>query len=262
MELSGKSYHVRIKSDWILSQLVLKVVTTFQRIVDIFLLLPKRLYRLLNHLWRGLGVQRHRERYWWESELGHGALKEFGWWLIGLTIYVLECFGIGEVYEILTDFFKYNTRPLHSWEIKVARSIYGDTINYKRVRIDEMSLAGPKQQRICYVSFYLINSWGPMSNSTFIHELMHIWQYQKMGALYMIQAIRGQYSTMGYNYGGVSALKTCLKKGKGLRDFNLEQQADIVCDYYLLTQGYQPQWGCGTRVDLPVYEKFIEELDK
>ena len=53
-----------------------------------------------------------------------------------------------------------------------------------------------------------------------------------------------------------------LEKGKKLKDFNLEQQADIVTDYYLITQGYDPQWGCGTKADLAVYEKFIEELDK
>jgi len=262
MELSGKSYHVEIRTDWILSQLVLKLITAFQRILDILLLFPLRLYRLFRHLWRGVGVERKRSRYWWESELGSGAFKNAAWWFLGLLIYFLECFGIGELYEILTDFFKYNTRPLRDWELKVARSIYGDSINYKRVRIDELSVAGPKQQRFCYVSFYLINSWGPMSNSTFLHELMHVWQYQKMGALYMMQALRGQHSPMGYNYGGVSALKVFLEKGKKLKDFNLEQQADIVTDYYLITQGYDPQWGCGTKADLAVYEKFIEELDK
>jgi len=262
MELSGKSYHLQIRTNWIINQLVLKLVAAFQRVLDIFLLLPTRLYRLVKHLYRGVRSLVQPTPFWWQAEPGSGFLINFCWWLVGLLIYILECFGIGEIYEMLSDFFKYNTRPLHHWEIKVAQTIYGDTINYKRVRVDELALAGPKQHRFCYVSFYLINSWGPMPNSTFLHELMHVWQYQKMGARYMVQALRGQYSSMGYNYGGVSALREYLEQGKGLRDFNLEQQADIVTDYYLITKGYAPQWGRATQVDLPVYEKFIEKLDK
>jgi len=262
MESSGKFYHLQIRTNWIINQLVLKLVTALQRVLDIFLMLPTRLYRLVKHLYRGLLSLRQPQQFWWQAAAGTGFFINAFWWLVGLLIYILECFGIGEIYEMLTDFFKFNTRPLHDWEKKVARSIYGDTINYKRVRIDELSLAGPKQHRFCYVSFYLINSWGPMQNSTFLHELMHVWQYQKMGARYMVQALRGQFSSMGYNYGGVSALKEHLNQGKGLKDFNLEQQADIVSDYYLITKGYAPQWGCATQSDLPVYEKFIENLDK
>ncbi len=242
--------------------MVLKVVTALQRILYIFLLLPTRLYRFAKHIYRGLLSLRQPQRFWWQADAGAGFLINAYWWLIGLLIYALECFGIGEIYEILTDFFKYNTRPLTEKEIKVARYIYGDSINYKRVRIDELSIVGPKQHRFCYVSFYLINSWGPMQTSTFIHELMHVWQYDKMGARYMVQALRGQYSAMGYNYGGVSALKEQLKQGNGLRDFNLEQQADIVSDYYRIMAGYKPHWGHGTQDDLHVYEKFIENLDK
>ena len=67
---------------------------------------------------------------------------------------------------------------------------------------------------------------------------------------------------MGYNYGGVTTLKDFLEKGKNLLDFNLEQQADIVADYYLIKNGYAPQWGRGTLHDLHIYEKFIEDLDK
>ena len=78
----------------------------------------------------------------------------------------------------------------------------------------------------------------------------------------MVNALRAQTSIMGYNYGGVTALKAYLKGGKNLQDFNPEQQADIVADYYLIKNGYPPQWGCGSREDLVTYEKFIEDLDK
>ena len=116
--------------------------------------------------------------------------------------------------------------------------------------------------QICYVSFYLINSWGPMRKSTFIHELMHVWQYEKTGAIYMLHALRAQHSTMGYNYGGVETLKRYLANEKDITDFNPEQQADIVTDYFLLKNGQLPQWGNGRQKDLGIYKKFIEDLDK
>ena len=211
---------------------------------------------------KALVLKKIRERHLWESEMGSERKHQIAVWWTSFAIYFMECFGIGEFYETVTDFIKFNTRPLYSWEIELAKSVYGNTINYRRIRIDELAIAGPKQKRFCYVSFYLVNSWGPMQNSTFIHELMHVWQYEKMGALYMLNALRAQYSTKGYNYGGLKALKAYLEKGKGLQDFNPEQQADIVADYYLIKSGYSPQWGCGNREDLAVYKKFIEDLDK
>ena len=217
---------------------------------------------MLQHLWQGMRINESGKRYWWESELGSHAGHRIAVWWMSLMVYLLECLGSGEVYETVMDFVKFNTRTLHPWEIQLAKSIYGNTIQYRRVRIDEMAMAGPKQKQFCYVSFYLVNSWGPMRNRIFIHELMHVWQYERMGALYMVHALRAQQSIMGYNYGGVTTLKAYLEKGKNLHDFNPEQQADIVADYYLIKNGYSPQWGRGGQEDLAVYEKFIEDLGK
>jgi len=179
-----------------------------------------------------------------------------------LLVYVLECLGIGEIYETISTFFKYNTRSLTAGEVKLAKTIYGNQINYKRVRIDELAIAGPKQGHFCYVSFYLVNSWGEMRRSTLIHELMHVWQYERYGALYMVQALRAQQTVQGYNYGGLDSLKAYLAAGKKLKDFNPEQQADIITDYFLIKNGKAPQWGCANQEDLPIYEKVIEDLDK
>ena len=81
-----------------------------------------------------------------------------------------------------------------------------------------------------------------------------------MGAVYIPRALRAQYSNVGYNYGGVSNLRSFLKKGKDLHAFNLEQQADIVADYYLIKDGYKPNWGNGNKKDLPIYEAFINQI--
>ena len=99
-----------------------------------------------------------------------------------------------------------------------------------------------------------------MQNSILLHELTHIWQFQQMGAVYVPRAIKAQFSKMGYNYGGVSALKAYLGKGKSFLSFNLEQQGDIISDYYRIKDGYRPRWGNGDRRDLSIYESFVNQV--
>ena len=59
---------------------------------------------------------------------------------------------------------------------------------------------------------------------------------------------------------GVEALKE--QQDIGLSAFNLEQQADIVADYYRIKHGLKPTWGIGTMSDIHIYEKYIEEVRK
>ena len=151
---------------------------------------------------------------------------------------------------------------MRQWEKELAESVFGNSIHYYRVRIDEYAYAGPKQAHFCYVSFHTVNSWGPMNNSILIHELVHVWQYEKMGAIYIPRALRAQHTQAGYNYGGVEALKAAIRTDKDLNSFNLEQQADIIADYYRIREGYTPRWGCGEKLDLWVYERFVEDLKK
>ena len=81
--------------------------------------------------------------------------------------------------------------------------------------------------------------------------------------LYIFHAhLKAQNSKMGYNYGGVSALKAYREQGKSFLSFNLEQQGDIISDYFRIKEGYQPRWGVGCRHDLPVYKYFVDQVKK
>ena len=183
----------------------------------------------------------------------------FGWWLLETFILLGDIAGAGEIYDIAGAWIKWNTRALTPAEVALAKNIFGTQLPYHRIRLDERAYLGPKQKHICYVSFCTINSWGPMTPHIFLHELTHIWQYLQMGAVYIPRALRAQRTKEGYNYGGVAALKhnDCL-----LDHFNLEQQADIIADYYLLQQGKRPQWGDGNAFDLPHYHRLLEKLGK
>ena len=259
MEISGKSYHIQLELSNFLPRFFGKIAGVGIRLIDFIRKIPFRLIRLFRHL--GTGFEGIIE--WMSSITRPQPLdrKKLFKWTLEVIIRFLECLGFAELYETIFDFAKFNTRPMSEWEIELAKSVYGDSINYNRVRIDELAFVGPKQKKFCYVSFYTINSWGSMQNSLFIHELIHIWQYERLGAVYILRALQAQFSRVGYNYGGVGMLRSYLRKGKKLTDFNLEQQGEIISDYYRIKEGYSPRWGSGERKDLEVYEKFVDQLE-
>lgn len=258
MIISGKSFHVRVSLRRIIHAFLNKLLIAVFRIVDIFRFLPSRLLRVAEHLSRGiriLNVDKVRP-----GSIGTALIGIAYWWMY-FILQILDCLGVGEIYETICDLFKFNSRPLLAWEKELAKSIFGNKINYARVRIDEYALLGPRQLHFCYVSFFHINSWGTMQNSLLLHELTHVWQYQKLGIVYIPKALLAQKSATGYDYGGVDALKLAMRNKKKLVAFNLEQQAEIVADYYRIKNGYLPNWGNAGISDLPVYEHFIQQIN-
>jgi hypothetical protein len=179
-------------------------------------------------------------------------------WFGTLMIYMLELTGLPGIYETFAELLKFNTRILSQKEITLGKSIFGDNLNYELIRWDKKAYFGAKTHKIAYVSFHTINSWGNLREDIFIHELVHIWQYEQMGAVYIPRALAAQRTKAGYNYGGLEALKKY--QFKGLVAFNLEQQADIVADYFRITNDRKPEWGNATKADLAIYETYISEV--
>ncbi|NTU82906.1 MAG: DUF4157 domain-containing protein, partial [Chloroflexales bacterium] len=89
-----------------------------------------------------------------------------------------------------------------------------------------------------------------------IHELVHVMQYEKTGGIYALEALAAQHIGAEYDYGDAEGLRRARAEGKHFRDFNREQQAQIVEDYYVLRQ--RP----GQQSELRIYENFIEELKR
>lgn len=212
-----------------------------------------RFFRVLRHLVRGIT---RPMKYWKVKGFGYACLT---WWL-ELVLLLFEFIGISEVYETSADWVKWNTRGLNGHEKNLAKEIFGQNLLLDRIIIDEKSYLGPKQHRFCYVSLFTLNSWGSMQDSIFVHELVHVWQYQRFGILYTSKALQAQYSKPGYDYGGELALRQSLITGGKLLDFNFEQQASIIEDYQRLRQGLKPIWGKADQLYLPVYEYFVRQL--
>ncbi|MFK8161776.1 MAG: hypothetical protein AB8H12_04870 [Lewinella sp.] len=170
---------------------------------------------------------------------------------------LLDLIGFFDGYELLTNTFFPNTRPLSVEEYNLLFPIFGDSVPYHLIRIDERALIGPSWAKFFYVSFHTINSWGPMRPPTLVHEVVHVWQYTHRGAAYIPRALYAQTTPEGYNYGGLEPLQ----QHSELEDFNYEQQADIIEDAFRLANGYQAQWvrGRGAEV-LPMYYPYLEEI--
>ena len=157
--------------------------------------------------------------------------------------------------DILWRIIKSNTRNLTPIEKKEASRVFGDSINYSKVLIDEYSLIawlGAKINRrsgMGVTTFHTINfnqkirtAAGSSDMKWLIHELTHIAQMEHAGSQYLVEAFHAQL-TEGYGY--VPGEKP------HLRDYNREQQASIVADYYIKRN---------SGVSTAAYEHYLSEL--
>ena len=183
----------------------------------------------------------------------------FPWrFLEGLLLF-LDCWGLGEILEIMNAIVKPNSRALTEAEKALASEVFGKSINWKRVRLDEWALLGPPQKQFCYVGFYVINSWRKMSPTTLIHELVHVWQFQQVGSSYIARALWAQQQREAYNYGGYAALEIAYKEERGLLAFNFEQQADIIADAFSFKKSLPMRWTPYQHdIDPKVFEYFLQ----
>ena len=174
--------------------------------------------------------------------LHFGRMKplRLSWW-VDLSLLFWELVLLFDLYEIISNLFARHTRGLTPAEVQILQEIYGESLPYQLIRIDERAHLGPRQGNFCYVSFHTINSWGPMHPSLLVHEAMHIWQYLHFGAAYIGIALRAQRTAMGYNYGSAKRLREYPR----LQDYNFEQQGDLMADAYRTKYGRLSRWASG-----------------
>lgn len=86
-----------------------------------------------------------------------------------------------------------------------------------------------------------------------VHELTHVWQFQQRGYRYVVDAAWAQLrlGPAAYAYGGADGLREAASRNASLADFNPEQQADLVRDYYLRRK---------LGLDVAPWEPFLAEL--
>jgi hypothetical protein len=202
---------------------------------------PKRMYRLFFYF----------TMPFYKRQAGHSLVRSFPLMLLDVIFFF-------DLYEIISHKIKHNARHLTPDEVAKAKTVFADILDYSHIKIDEKATIMTKDKGIIYVGFNTINSWGALREDIFIHELVHVWQYQKFGAGYISNALKAQVSKEGYNY----AYNKGWEKSASIHDFNAEQQADLVQDYYRLKKGFSAQWKLEKNVQIADYQRFIDEILK
>jgi hypothetical protein len=124
------------------------------------------------------------------------------------------------------------SRPLTAFERSEAARVFAGGLDLGRVQVAEDLLATAAGAAFALPGIIRFPS-GSMSRSYYlpwlIHELTHAWQYQH-GIGVSTTAYHAFASS--YDYGGEAALRAATAAGRHFRDFNTEQQGDIVQHYY------------------------------
>jgi hypothetical protein len=132
-----------------------------------------------------------------------------------------------------------HARPLTPGEIELARSMFGDAIDYSKVRL----ISGkwwpfhPRNAAMAptgHIWFHPeAGGWSedfskdPLgAQGFFIHELTHVWQAQKRGRFYL-PLMRHPFCRYSYR----------LIPGRPLARYGIEQQAEIVRHRFLADRG-------------------------
>jgi hypothetical protein len=131
------------------------------------------------------------------------------------------------------------SRPLTSGEIALARSIFGDAIDYERVKLVRRKWWPFQPQGIVMAPTGNIH-FHPDSHlwsedfskermslqGLFIHEMTHVWQAQKRGKFYLI-LMRHPFCRYSYD----------LVEGRPFDRYGLEQQAELLRHRFLADRG-------------------------
>jgi len=138
-------------------------------------------------------------------------------------------------------------RRLTAGEITLAKTVFGDSIDYDAVRLHNRRLLPlgiqEKHQAVAYRSHTSFprtaysNDFSkeadPKKQSVFIHELVHVWQHQNRVLSTPKEAIR---ETLRHKFNYQKSYHYTLIRKRDLTAYGFEQQAAIVQDYFLLSR--------------------------
>jgi hypothetical protein len=152
-------------------------------------------------------------------------------------------------------------RSLTPGEEAMARKLFRDSLDYARVKVhnheflpfglqpDDTAMTPNgemyfNQRRFCED----FSAQPDHLRHWFIHEMVHVWQYQLGYLVWLRGAIR---IGVGYDY--------VLEHGKTLGDYNMEAQGDLLADYFALKHLNAPEVMAQGRYanDLNLFEEVL-----
>ncbi|MGQ0559650.1 MAG: vgr related protein [Sphingosinicella sp.] len=130
----------------------------------------------------------------------------------------------------------HDERPLTTGEIKLARSIFGEAIDYAPVRLRRRKWAffHPRGTMMAPCGHIHVHPQSALWSADYskerislqallLHELTHVWQAQERGSFYL-PLMRHPFCRYDY----------ALRPGRPFDRYGLEQQAEIVRHVFLL----------------------------
>ena len=162
--------------------------------------------------------------------------------------------------------------PLRPEERAAGAEALGETaIRWRDVRVAERGLLSAVFRRNgnrAFTLFHTVNlpQTGAHTRSNvaiLVHELLHVFQYERCGSAYIPQALYAQQRGEGYDYGRSNGLVDAQAHGKRFCDFNREQQGQIIQDYYALLHLAAEAEDAGRAAEvrgmLACYEPFVQQ---
>ena len=158
-------------------------------------------------------------------------------------------------------------RHLTTLEIQMLKPVFQNTLRYDSIvcEINEANIGGAANSitpaGVAHFSKFVYCPDFSKTNGAhqwvFVHEMAHVWQWGHHilpvnAAIGLFLQTAGAY-TKAYPYD--------LTPGKRFTDFNIEQQASIVADYWaLLTKKLVPQNNNNPKATLADYTDVIKQL--
>ena len=157
-------------------------------------------------------------------------------------------------------------RPMTPGEIEMARLLFRDAIDYGRVRIygrgflwfglQHPHVAISPNGNIYFTAARYLDDFStstPGNKHWFIHEMVHVWQYQLGYPVLLRGALR---LFLRYDY--------VLSANKRLSDYDMEAQGELLADYFALRfLGNPKALGPNGKVysgELRMYEQVLQDF--
>jgi hypothetical protein len=231
------------------ARLIRLIVTLWDGVKGVVSFVPEMITQIAQHGFSGFGD------WLWDK------IKDGGAWVGTLLLRVLDLVGVPEIGEFLMHLFSH-IRRLSGAEINAAKSVLGPSaIRYGEVRVASggwLSLVFKNNNGRAFTTFHTLNMPPGEQLDVFVHELTHVYQYERVGSIYIPQAIHAQNTAVGYNYGDGAGLVQAKAQGRHYRSFNREQQAQIAQDYYRVV--IAGGGGGLSAAERAAYDFFIGEL--
>ena len=227
---------------------------------------PRRSGRLITTCKVGIKTFINLPQELQKAKQNQNTLKRLGAWSHLLLVNLFDIVGGPEIAQFFMHLMTH-TSPLTAKEVQMMETILGeDGMRYHEIRVAQGGLMKYVFQRngnLAFATWYTINLpkyHGKQSEiptrqnlPIMVHELTHVYQYHHVGSRYMTEAVYVliKHNRDCYRYGGEAGLLEAIQSQQTIADFNREQQAQLVQDYFAKQKGGQ---------DIANYLPFIRQL--